>query len=129
MTEGRYSQLILPEKIMFINNVQALVLQSERMLEMNFLTIWRLQFKFFFLCCPHRGHLMETVNQVNCKKLNLWWKTAVDKSVWIKACCPNVRSIFTLLLVKQIFQNKSLRAASKSQTQYWARITPSYPYD
>ena len=35
-----------------------------------------------------------------------------------------VHSIFTLLLIKQIFEkNKSLRAASKSQTPLWPRIT------
>ena len=38
---------------------------------------------------------------------------------------PFIHSIFTLLLIKQIFKkNKSSRAASESQMQFWPRITP-----
>ena len=35
---------------------------------------------------------------------------------------PYAYIIFTLLLIKQIFENRSLRAASESQTQFWPRI-------
>ena len=38
-------------------------------------------------------------------------------------------SIFSLLLIKQIFEKKkSLRAASKSWTQFWPRINPYLCY-
>ena len=37
---------------------------------------------------------------------------------------PYIHSIFTLLLIKQVFEkNKSSRAASESRTQFWPRIT------
>ena len=44
---------------------------------------------------------------------------------------PYVHSMYTLLLIKEIFEkNKSLRAASKCQMNFWLRITPddSVPY-
>ena len=44
MTKWRYSQLIFTEKIMFINNVQAMILQSERTSEKHFPAIWRPEF-------------------------------------------------------------------------------------
>ena len=38
---------------------------------------------------------------------------------------PYVHNIFTMLLIKQIFEkNKSLRVASKSRMRFWPRITP-----
>ena len=40
---------------------------------------------------------------------------------------PYVRSIFTLLLIKQIFEkNKSMRPAFKRWTQFWPRITSDF---
>ena len=39
-------------------------------------------------------------------------------------------SIFKLLLIKQIFEkNKSSRAVSKSQTQFWPQINPDILYE
>ena len=70
---------------MFINNVQATLLQSERVSEMLFPAIWRPEFqKIFFLCSPW-GYLMETVNSVNYKKTeSMGGETAVDKRAKIK---------------------------------------------
>ena len=58
MTEWGYSQLIFTEKkIMFIHNVQAMLLQSERVSEMHFPAIWRPEFQNFLslytLGIPH----------------------------------------------------------------------------
>ena len=69
---------------MFINNVQAMPLQPARVSEMHFLAIWKPEFHKFFIRCPPWGYLMETVNQQTVKKLNLWGKTVVDKSAWMK---------------------------------------------
>ena len=49
-------------KKMFINNLQAILLQSERVSEMHFPVIWRPEFQKFFLCCLTCGYRMETVN-------------------------------------------------------------------
>ena len=39
---------------------------------------------------------------------------------------PYVHSTFTKILRKQIFeQNKTMRAASKTQTKFWPKITPA----
>ena len=49
ITKPQYS----PKKIAFINDVQAMLLQSVRVLEMHFLVIWRPEFqKFSFQCKP-----------------------------------------------------------------------------
>ena len=45
MTEWRYSQLIFTEKKMFINNVQDMLLQTERVSEMHFPVIFRPEFQ------------------------------------------------------------------------------------
>ena len=82
MTEWGYSQLIFTEKkIMFIHNVQAMLLQSERVSEMHFPAIWRPEFQKTFFPCTLWGYLTETVNWANYKKkLDLSGKTAADKS-------------------------------------------------
>ena len=42
-------------KIMFTNNVELpMILQSERVLEMHFLTIWKPEFQKIFFWCPPR---------------------------------------------------------------------------
>ena len=72
------------------NNVQAMLLQSERLSQINFLTIWghKLQKRFFW--CPPWEHLMEIFNYVNSKETESLAKTAVDKSAWIKTCFPAI---------------------------------------
>ena len=45
MAESRYSQLILTKKIMFINDLQAMLIQSESVSKMHFLAIWRPEFQ------------------------------------------------------------------------------------
>ena len=44
------------------NNVQVMLLQSEKMLEMNFPAIWRSNLQKFSLWCPPWEYLMEIVN-------------------------------------------------------------------
>ena len=62
MVEWKYSQLIFMENIMFINDVQAILLQPEGLSEMHFPAIWRPKFQIFFLWCPPWGYLTEIVN-------------------------------------------------------------------
>ena len=62
MTEWRYSKLMFTKKIMIINNVRAMPLQSERVLEVHFPAIWIPEFQEFLLQCPPWGYLMGTVN-------------------------------------------------------------------
>ena len=79
---------------MFINNVQAVLLQSERVLEMHFPVIWKPEFQKIFFHCSPWVYLMETDLSKLQKKLNLWGKTAVDKSAWIKTW--SIRSHYVL---------------------------------
>ena len=44
------------------NDVQAMLLQSERVLEMNFPAIWRPKLQTLLLWCPPRELLMEIVD-------------------------------------------------------------------
>ena len=82
--------MILTEKKRFINNVQATLLQSERVSEMLFPAIWRPEFQKILFLCPPWGYLMETVNSANYKKTESMGGggggggTAVDKRAKIK---------------------------------------------
>ena len=49
-------------KKMFINNIQVILLQSERLSEMHFPVNWKPEFQNFFLGCLPWGYLLETVN-------------------------------------------------------------------
>ena len=84
------------EKLLLLqrNDVQAMLLQSERVLEMNFLAIWIPKLKKISVSwCPPLEHLIEIEKTV--QKLNLWQKTVVDKSVWMKACTQSYSSCIT----------------------------------
>ena len=48
--------------------------------------IWECTFKTFSFFVYHGATLESHWTKQTVKKLNLWWKTAVDKSIWIKAC-------------------------------------------
>ena len=50
------------KKIMFINDVQAIPLQSERLSEMHFSAVWRPKLQIFCFRCPTWGYLTEIVN-------------------------------------------------------------------
>ena len=58
-----------------------MLLLSERVSEINFPAIWRPKIQKNSLWCAPWEHFMEQT----VKKLNLCWRAAVDKSVWIKA--------------------------------------------
>ena len=64
--------------ILFTYSPSRLLLQIERVSEIHLPVIWRPKFQN-----PHRDG--ELSNQQLVKKLNLWGKTAVDKSAWINA--------------------------------------------
>ena len=57
-----------------------MLLLSERVSEINFPAIWRPKIQKNSLWCAPWEHFMEQT----VKKLNLCWRAAVDKSVWIK---------------------------------------------
>ena len=65
-------------------DVQAMILQSKRVSEIYFPAIWRPKIHKNSLWCPPWEHFMEIFKQ-KVKKLNLWRRTAVDKSAWVKA--------------------------------------------
>ena len=62
-----------------------MLLQSERMSEMHFPSIWRPEFQKVFLRCPPWDTSWRNWTKQIVKELNLWGKTAVDESAWIKA--------------------------------------------
>ena len=80
-----FSTDIQRKKIMFINNVQAMLLQSERVSEMHFQAIQRPKFHNLFpslsiLQIPHGDSKLSKLENTE------WGKAAVGKSAWIKAC-------------------------------------------
>ena len=70
---------------MFINNVQATLLQSARVSEMHFLAICRPEFQKKIYSLSTLGISHEDCELRKLKKLNLLGKTAIDESAWIKA--------------------------------------------
>ena len=69
---------------MFINDVQAMLLQSG-VSRMHFLAIWRPEFPKVFLQFHHGDTSWRQWTKQTVKKLNLCGATVVDKSAWIKA--------------------------------------------
>ena len=91
------------------NDVQVMLLQTQRVSEMSFSAIWKPKLQKLSLWCPTMGASYRELFKQTVKKLNLWWKTAVDKSGWIRAWIGSVilsLDIFLYIFFTQIWSNK-----------------------
>ena len=88
------------------NDVQVMLLQTQRVSEMSFSAIWKPKLQKLSLWCPTMGASYRELFKQTVKKLNLWWKTAVDKSGWIRAWIGSVilsLDIFLYIFCTQIW--------------------------
>ena len=84
---------------MFIKNIQAMLLLSEKVPEIIFQRSGELNFKNF-PTCVHYGGASRRCTKHTVKKLNLWGKMAVDKSAWMKAWVAVENTYFLKKIVR-----------------------------
>ena len=71
---------------------------------MHFLTIGRCKFQTFYLWCLPWATTRSHWAKQALKKLNLWGKTAVDKSAWIKASYSLFRAEKKMMHVRVVHE-------------------------
>ena len=71
--------------MIFINNVQVMLLLSGRVSEKHFLAIWRPKFQGFSLWCPSWGHFTEIMNKANGKETESLGENGGRQKCWDKS--------------------------------------------